>query len=38
MPITINSFLFSVNLYLGMVEDDENYMRILVDTEHSILL
>ena len=32
MPIDINSSLLSVNLHLGIPEDDENRMQMLVDT------
>ena len=32
MLISINNSLPSVNLHLGLIEDDENKMRILVDT------
>ena len=32
MPIDINSSLLSMNLHLGIPEDDENRMRMLVDT------
>ena len=32
MPILINNYLPSINLHLGMVEDDENCMRMLLNT------
>ena len=32
MPISINNSLPSVTLHLGLLEDEENTMRMLVDT------
>ena len=32
MPISLNNFLPSVNLHLGLIEDEENKMRMLIDT------
>ena len=32
MPISINNSLPSVNLHLGLIEDEENKMRMLVNT------
>ena len=32
MPVSINDFLPSFNLHLGLLEDEENTMRMLVDT------
>ena len=32
IPISINNSLLSVNLHLGLIEDDENKMRMLVET------
>ena len=33
MPISINNSLPSINLHLGLLEDDENKMMMLVDTD-----
>ena len=32
MPIQINNFLLSICLYLGLIEDEKNKMRMLLDT------
>ena len=36
MPIPINNFLPSVHLHLASVEDEENKMRMLLDTRASM--
>lgn len=32
MPIVINNSLPSINLHLGMVKDDKNHIRMIIDT------
>ena len=32
MPIQINNYLPSIYLHLGLIEDEENKMRMLLDT------
>ena len=36
MPISINNYLISVNLYIGDSEDDTNRIQILVDTRDTM--